>query len=92
MADAEFPRLTITWPAGIEEGTDEANDHAMALIYEFAAALGYPAKFEVWYPHTTEADYDVLNVTGPHTIEPVPPYDPVVAADVATLIELEKHA
>lgn len=48
-------RLLITEPA-----------NAVAEIKEFAAQLetkGQRPWFEVWYPHTTEADFDAVEVT-----------------------------
>ncbi len=83
---ADLPRLTIDWPTGVEAGTDDANAHALEEIRAFASSLEPETRFEVWYPTTTEADYDVLSVADDGEILPVLPYDPAEAQRVADFV------
>jgi len=61
------PRLNVVIP---ELHPDEANDDVNRQIVQFGATLPADAWFDVWYPTTTEADFDVVRVDadGIHTL------------------------
>ena len=53
------PRLDV---AIFEMDPDEANADINRQITEFAAKLPLGSWFDVWYPTSTEADFDVVCV------------------------------
>lgn len=70
MADLPTERLYI-----------ENVDVALATILAFAAKLESEGKrpwFEVWYPLTTSADFDAVEVFDHVRIETLPPYHELV--------------
>ena len=72
-------RLAIVFPPAIDsDDRDALNDSAISQILTKAAELisaGERPWFEVWYPGTTEADFDAVEVH-PDTgeITTLPPY------------------
>jgi hypothetical protein len=72
------PTERLTLPAIAQDAPTSDHLAQMDVVLEFGRALvarGVPAVFEVWFPKTTNADFDVLlydPVTG--TLTTAPPY------------------
>ncbi len=85
VTGGRLPRLDIVFPDQIV-GSDRANAYALEAIRTFASNLEVEQPFEVWYPTTTAADYDVVRVDTDGEILPVLPYDPAEAQRVADFV------
>lgn len=62
MSEKVSERLDIQLPEIIETDEDSQNESINVQIVAKAATLKPGTWFQVWYPDTTEADYDVLRV------------------------------
>lgn len=70
-------RVDIALPED-SDSQDELYTLATAQIIAKANELraqGKPAIFQVWYPQTTEADYDVVEVAEDGTVTTMPSYE-----------------